>query len=107
MKDKYYLVKEARLKSLLLQELHLMALEAAGIDNWEYYDSDNIGEKKWVLDNIKDFNPMVKEFRNKYNIDPADDDELREYLIKNWTISDLRRYLIEEDMKKDYELVEK
>ena len=104
---KYYLVRKARLKSLLLQELHLADLESAGIDNWEYFDPDNIEEKNWVLDHIEDFNSMVKEFRDKYNRDPVDDNELREYLIDNWTTGDLRRYFVEEAIKKDYELVEK
>lgn len=104
---KYYLVKEARLKSLLLQELHLANLEAAGVNNWEYYDSDNIEEKIWILDQIKDFNSMVKDFREKYNRDPMDDNELREYVFDTWTPGELRRYLVEKDMQKDYEVVEK
>lgn len=104
---RYYLIKEARLKSLLLQELRLMAIEAAGVDNWGYYDPSNIGEKEWVFNEIKDFNLMVKNFREKYNRDPVDDNELREYILDTWTPSELRRYLIEEDMRKDYELVEK
>lgn len=105
--EKYYLVKEARLKSLLLQELHLADLEAAGVDNWEYYDSDNIEEKEWLFNEIQDFNSMVKDFREKYNRDPMDDNELREYVFDTWTPGKLRQYLIEEDVQKNYEIVEK
>lgn len=102
----FYLVRKARLKSLLLQEIKLSEYEAV-------YDYETvyllIGEetKTILVDEIKDFNSFVLQFRNQYKRDPLDDDELKEYIINECKLSEIKKAVVEQDIQDNYELLEK
>lgn len=47
------------------------------------------GIKKNIINCIDDFNEYVKDFRNEFRREPIDDEELKEYMLEKYSISEL------------------
>ena len=45
--------------------------------------------KKNIINSIDDFNEYVKDFRNEFRREPMDDEELKEYMLEKYSISEL------------------
>lgn len=45
--------------------------------------------KKNIINCINDFNEYVKDFRNEFRREPIDDEELKEYMLEKYSISEL------------------
>lgn len=98
----YCLVRKARLKSLLLQELKLIDYEAAagGIE-WEDTDEN----KASLLDLIIDWNVYAKAFKEKYQMDPQDPEQLREFVFYNYSYRDIVQEVVNQDIDHNYDKI--
>ena len=47
------------------------------------------GIKKNIINCINDFNEYVKDFKNEFHREPIDDEELKEYMLEKYSISEL------------------
>ena len=47
------------------------------------------GIKKNIINCIDDFNEYVKDFKNEFRREPMDDEELKEYMLEKYSISEL------------------
>lgn len=60
-------VEESRLAELLIEEWKLQALEAGGVDNWEWYDESlfhpDEGKTLNDIENMSD-REIIEKFRN-------------------------------------------
>lgn len=45
--------------------------------------------KKNIINCIDDFNEYVKDFRNEFRREPMDDEELKEYMLEKYSVSEL------------------
>ena len=45
--------------------------------------------KKNIINCIDDFNEYVKDFKNEFRREPMDDEELKEYMLEKYSISEL------------------
>lgn len=56
-------VEESRLAELLREEWKLQALEAGGVDNWEWYDESLFHPDLNDIENMSD-REIIEKFRN-------------------------------------------
>ena len=70
-KDRKFIISEKRLRSLLEDELRLIALDAGGVDNWSWY-GDSICD--FIQDTIKenDLDPDIESLCELVDIDIED-----------------------------------
>ena len=45
--------------------------------------------KKNIINSINDFNEYVEDFKNEFRREPMDDEELKEYMLEKYSISEL------------------
>lgn len=45
--------------------------------------------KNNIINNIDDFNEYVKDFKNEFYREPLDDEELKEYMLEKYSITQL------------------
>jgi hypothetical protein len=45
--------------------------------------------KKNIINCIDDFNEYVKDFQNEFRREPMDDEELKEYMLEKYSVSEL------------------
>ena len=71
---RYFKISEGQLFSLLWDQINMMVLENAGVDNWpgcEFAWCDFVEEEPQVL---------IKSYREKNNLDVDDDFDISDYI---------------------------